>query len=129
MSKKDQKVGANVSISLYEMNKQLMVKEPLLTKEEIDKKVAEVVDMIDASRARAWMLLCNERQDYTIFLHTNHVVLRNQLIEDLKETILNRGDLVSIDKQENGSYEIWIKDNNECFCYILFDYSNAIIDY
>ena len=120
---------AKIGISLYEMNKQLMAKEPLLTEEEIHEKIEELVKTINNSRARAWMLLCNERQDYTIFLHTFHAVLENQLIQDIKETLLNRGDLVSIDKQETGAYEVWIKIENECFCYMFFDYSNAIIDY
>lgn len=120
---------AKIGISLYEMNKQLMSKEPLLTEQEIEEKIDELSKTINNSQARAWMLLCNERQDYTIFLHSFHSKLENQLKEDMKETFLNRGNLVSIDKQETGAYEIWIKIDNECFCYMFFDYSNAIIDY
>lgn len=115
-------------MTLYEMNKQLMAKEPLLTKVALEEKLEEIKTMITDSPARAWMLLCRERQDFTIFLKTFHVV-KSSLKEDLKETILNRGKVISIDKQVDGAYEIWVKDNNECFCYILFDYSNALIDY
>ena len=44
-------------------------------------------------------------------------------------TLVNRGQVLSIDKQEDGNYEIWIRDpkTKENFVYYLFDYSYGII--
>lgn len=129
MKRKNPKQELQLGISLYEMNKQLMAKEPLLTSEQLEDKVAEIADIMEEGQSRAWMLLCNERQDFTIFYNSFHVISKPQLKIDFKETLLNRGDIVSIDRQENGAFEIWIKIDNECFCYMFFDYTNAIIDY
>ena len=60
---------------------------------------------------------------------TEEKKMKGCIKQDIREYLDNRGDLISIDKQDNGAYEIWIKDNAECFCYMFFDYSNAIIDY
>ena len=75
------------------------------------------------------MCLNNERRDFTIFLNTEIPKMKGHIKNDIREFIDNRGDLISIEKQENGAYEIWIRDNDECFCYMFFDYTNAIIEY
>ena len=50
-------------------------------------------------------------------------------IKELIPTLTNRGQVLSIDKQNDGNYEIWIKDFNtkENFVYYLFDYTFGII--
>ena len=116
--------------SLYELNKQAMLLEPVLNVSDkniaIEKLVKELIENVEA---KAWMCLNHERRDYTIFLNTEEKKMKGCIKQDIREYLDNRGDLISIDKQDNGAYEIWIKDNAECFCYMFFDYSNAIIDY
>lgn len=129
MGKNKKMVQANIGVSLYDMNKQLMLKEPLLNLVETKEAIENLVKAIAESSSKAWMLLNNERQDFTIFYHSSDKILKGNLRNDLRETILNRGKLISIDKQIDGNFEIWVKDNNEAFCYMFFDYSNAIIDY
>ena len=77
----------------------------------------------------AWMLLCRERNDYTVFFNTDKSCYK-KLCEELQPTLQNRGSVILIDKQEDGVWEIWIRDiiTNENFAYYLFDYSQAIID-
>jgi hypothetical protein len=117
--------------NLYELNKQAMLLEPVLDMVEKNDALEKIItEMIEQENVRAWMCLNHERRDFTIFLNCyKDKKLRGQMKQDLREFIDNRGDLISIDKQDNGAYEIWIKDNAECFCYIFFDYSNAIIEY
>jgi len=116
--------------TLYDFNKQAMLQEPILTVAEksiaIDQLVEELLNNISA---KAYMCLNNERRDFTIFLNTKIPKMKGHVKNDIREFIDNRGDLISIEKQENGAYEIWIRDNDECFCYMFFDYTNAIIEY
>lgn len=116
--------------TLYDFNKQAMLQEPTLTVAEksiaIDQLVEELLNNISA---KAYMCLNNERRDFTIFLNTEIPKMKGHIKNDIREFIDNRGDLISIEKQENGAYEIWIRDNDECFCYMFFDYTNAIIEY
>lgn len=116
--------------NLYDFNKQAMLLEPVLNV--VDKNVAiekVVKELMESSDVKAWMCLNHERRDYTIFLNTQEPKMKGQIRQDLREYLDNRGDLISIEKQDDGAYEIWVKENAECFCYMFFDYSNAIIDY
>jgi hypothetical protein len=73
------------------------------------------------------MLLCRERNDYTIFrLEDSISDFESALIECLN----NRGKVLDITKQEDGNYEIWIRDNvtDDNVVYYLFNYNNAIIE-
>lgn len=85
---------------------------------------AMVDDMAD--RAVYWMLLNNERKDYTVF----KVNSAEGILNEIRPTLQNRGFVLSIDKQEDGNYEIWIRDidTKENFVYYLFDYTFGIIE-
>lgn len=73
-----------------------------------------------------WMLLNKELGDYSIFHIENENI--NWISKEVRETILNRGKIISIDKTEDGiAFEIWIKIDEECFVYYLFGYDSAII--
>ena len=50
---------------------------------------------------------------------------------EMINTLNNRGKILSIDKQPDGAYEIWIKDefeNNETFVYYLFNYDIGVVN-
>jgi hypothetical protein len=116
--------------TLYDLNKQAMLLEPVLTvaekAEAIDKLVEELLNNISS---KAYMCLNNEKRDFTIFLNTQIPKMKGHIRNDIREFLDNRGDLISIEKQEDGAYEIWLKNNAECFCYMFFDYTDAIIEY
>lgn len=116
--------------TLYDFNKQAMLQEPILTVAEKSSAIDQLVEeLLNNISAKAYMCLNNERRDFTIFLNTEVPKMKGHIKNDIREFIDNRGDLISIEKQENGAYEIWIRDNDECFCYMFFDYTNAIIEY
>lgn len=111
--------------NLYDINKQLMEKEKPLDPILLNKKIKDIFTYIDIYA----MLLCRERNDYTIF-HYNDDIPSEKGIQEIKETLQNRGEILSIEEQPDGTYEIWIRDFNtkENFVYYLFDYSNAIVE-
>jgi len=116
--------------NLYDFNKQAMLQEPILSVADKGKAIDQLVDeLLNNISSKAYMCLNNERRDFTIFLNTQIPKMKGHIRNDIREFLDNRGDLISIDKQEDGSFEIWLRDNDECFCYMFFDYSNAIIEY
>lgn len=114
----------DLGLTLYDFNKQGMSQEKMLDAIELNKQVANMIKDI-APRSKYWMLLSNERKDYTIFIILTTEGTYNEMIPTLR----NRGEVLSIDKQEDGNYEIWIRDPNtkENFVYYLFDYTYGII--
>ena len=114
--------------TLYDFNKEAMKNEKPLDPIQFNLKVNEVAVELQERETQYWMLLCHERRDYTIF---NIITCQNHKdIEfELKPTLLNRGNIISIDKQPDENWEIWIRDDsNENFVYYLFPYDNGIIE-
>lgn len=116
----------DTGLTMYEINKNLMKEDKPLDPIAINIAVKKAADGVLASFKKYWMLLCRERNDYTVFIVNGS----NNLEKELKETLLNRGYLLSIDKQEDGNFEIWIRDSitEENFVYYLFDYTFGIIE-
>ena len=114
--------------TLYDFNKQAMKNEKPLDPIALNIKVKEVAkDLYEqATKGNSyWMLLSNERRDYTLFI----VLTENGTAVEMLPTLTNRGQVLSIDKQEDNSYEIWIRDpeTEENFVYYLFDYGFGVI--
>ena len=113
--------------NLYELNKNVMSSVPALTNEELVKKKDEIAKYF-ISEHTYYMLLCNERKDYTVFRLTSvvsHPTAANEVIECLKE----RGEITAIDYMENTSaYECWIRRSGLSYMYALFPYDAAVIE-
>ena len=117
---------AEISLGdLYTFNKQAMSKVDPLSASLFHKDTRNMVSTITASRKPYWMLLCRERNDYTLFIILTEEGIYNEMIPTLE----NRGEILSIDKQDDGNYEIWIRDpeTKENFAYYLFDYTFGVI--
>lgn len=122
----------NNTISLYEFNKTNMAQikpyDPIVLNE-ITTQVAEDIwsTLNTHGYPTYWMLLCRERNDYTIFhIHYNKEELQKAILECLN----NRGYVLDITKQPDNNYEIWIRDfdTDENVVYYLFDYNGAVVE-
>ena len=119
----------NTDITLYSMNKQAMKEEPALETITYNIKTYDMGKHIweeaQNKKQTYWMLLCHERRDYTVFIP----LTLNGTVEELRPTLNNRGEVLSIDLLEDGNYEIWIRDPEikECFVYYLFNYTYGVI--
>ena len=117
--------------NLYDMNKQVMLKQPPLGRLEIDNIKLNLEQWFNWQLDGYAMLLCRERYDFTIF-HLYEVqnpnppkVAANELIEVLK----NRGKILSIEKDINDDkvWEIWLKIDKEAYAYYLFNCDDFVI--
>jgi hypothetical protein len=124
--------------NLYDVNKQLMDKEPAIDAETLwQKGQALEAWLTEHFTQKYFMLLCHERRDYTVFnvdktnLITKPDLLRCRCMrEDIIECMTNRGTLLALDLQEAGGWELWIRtEENEIYAYYLFPYGAAVLEY
>ena len=132
----------NIEIgTLYEVNKNLVEKNiEVLTEEELNNKKELVRNFITKTNNQYYMLLCNDRKDYTIFHRNKNKngtywdlcegfvgnVLEKILIN---ECLINRGEVKSIElTEDNTAIEIWISIDQESYCYYFFPYDTAVIE-
>lgn len=121
--KKETNIGLG---SLYEANQELMKKEKEMSKSETLEAVKKTMTLFNNGQ-KYFMLLCNDRRDYTVF-HRNNIKVFNSPDNDLADCILNRGSLLAIDETNEGNFEIWIKIDGTPYCYYLFPYDFGIIE-
>ena len=116
-----------MSITLYEVSKQLIANEHPMDSINFTQTMADISSAMDDKDY--FMRLCKERNDYSIFITEG--CNRKEISKELIPTLSNRGKVLVVDKGVSDySWEIWIRDpiTNENFLYILFDYSQGIID-
>ena len=119
-------------MNLYDANKQLLANEKPLDPIIKSKKIHNIADMINKNteKERFYMLLCRERNDYTLFNFRNPQDY-SDFINDFNECLYNRGEVLAIDKQESGAWEIWLRDieTEEIVVYYFFDYNLGVLIY
>lgn len=122
---KDKKTTEISLGNLYDINKQIMKQ---VTPVEKIKMFANIKNYFLSREHKYYMMLCHERRDYTVF-KMNSRFSANKAITELDECFQCRGELCSaeLDANEN-AIEIWLKINNEMFCYYLFPYDDAVIE-
>ena len=118
--------------TLYSANKQLMSSDNFKPMNELEIAGAQkkLEDFFNWKCDCYGMLYCREKSDITIF-HMYENQNPNPPAIAASECIgccLDRGELLSIEEQPDGNYEIWIKINEEAFAYYLFPYDNAVIE-
>lgn len=130
MGKKDNEMTMEAG-TLYDMNKQIMqqIGEPLkdLQLASIQMKLEDWFNwQIDGYA----MLLCHERRDYTLF-HLYQKANKNPPAVAARELMLclkNRGEILSIEEDSNKAWEIWLRIDDESYCYYLFNYDEGVIE-
>jgi hypothetical protein len=121
--------------NLYDMNKQLMANEASISDEVLAEKKKALMDWITENFAQSYfMLLCNERKDYTVFRMKDScptIGAVTNMANDVIECMTNRGTLLALDLQEAGGWELWLRDaiDNELYAFYLFPYGAAVLEY
>ncbi len=121
--------------SLYDMNKTIVKDMPALAEGVINSKKEIIKNFITDTNNFYYMLLCNERKDYTLFdfhlaggnVKNNGTQIRcaNCLVD---ECLTNRGKICAIDLTKNkDAIEIWLVVDGEAFVYYFFPYDAGVI--
>ena len=118
--------------TIYEANKQLMNSEQIkpMTHVELAKAQKDIENFFNMKCDTYGMLYCKDRSDITIF-HMYERQNPNPPALAAKECLgccTDRGDILSIEEQSDGNFEIWIRIEGESFAYYLFPYDRAVIE-
>lgn len=120
--------------TLYDVNKNLIQNAiKALDETALNSKKEIIKNFLRKTNNNYYMLLCNERKDYTIFTIGN-IENKEQKIEKLPfvlidECLKNRGEIRVIELTEDrDAIEVWISVNDESFAYYFFPYDSAIIN-
>lgn len=118
--------------TLYDANKQIMNSQKIkpLTAPELAAAEKKIENFFNMQCDNYGMLYCKDRSDFTIF-HMYEKQNPNPPALAAAECIgccLDRGDILSIEEQEDKNFEIWLKIDDEAYAYYLFPYDNAVIE-
>lgn len=119
---------ANVEVgTLYELNKQVMNQLPPQD-EQILKHIWNIIgDWFNKDQSHWFMLMCKERSDFTLL----HIKDSNFLaaIQELQEVLQERGQILAIHYiHGEDAFEIWVKNDEEVFMFMLFEASWMIVE-
>ena len=127
--------------TLYDLNKDLVKRTEIKLSEGVLNSKKEIIKnfIIDTAN-NYYMLLCNERKDYTIFdfetkLYNGYEDLelnKKRSMDCAKclvdECLLNRGEIRGIDiTKDKQAIEIWMLIEDEAYVYYFFPYDNGVI--
>lgn len=121
--------------TLYDVNKDIMLKQNPISLREWTDKLKALVDFCKKTQNQYYMLLNRETYNFTLFnfgSKNNHEGLntRKLIYDELKICLQNRGEVLSIEPtQQEDSYEIWIRDNKQnILVYYFFPYDIGVIE-
>lgn len=120
--------------TLYDINKNIVKQnEVKLGKGILNSKKEIIKNFIIQTNNNYYMLLCNERKDYTVFdflLDNNKKTKRpiNCAKCLVDECLANRGEIRGIDlTKDKTAIEIWMIIDDEAYVYYFFPYDNGVI--
>lgn len=119
--------------TLYDLNKKLVQDNEIKLSDAILNSKKEIIkNFIIDKNNYYYMLLCNERKDYTIF-HWRNICNSEDAKEIstilVNECLFNRGEIRGIDLTKNkDAIEIWMSIEGDSYVYYFFPYDSAIIE-
>lgn len=119
--------------TLYDLNKKLVQDNEIKLSDAILNSKKEIIkNFIIDKNNYYYMLLCNERKDYTIFHWCN--ICNSEDAKEIStilvnECLFNRGEIRGIDLTKNkDAIEIWMSIEGDSYVYYFFPYDSAIIE-
>ena len=122
--------------TLYDLNKGLVQQNEVKLSEGVLNSKKEVIkNFLVKTNNNYYMLLSNERKDYTIFTmgsndgYTYEDKSKRLVSILVDECLVNRGELRGLDiTKDKGAIEIWMSIEEESYVYYFFPYDTAIIN-
>ena len=116
-------------VSLYELNQQLIAQMP----EYDDKKWTDakliIADWYNNHKNNYYMLLCHERNYYTLFDMTRANAIGADLAYEVQDTIRYVGPVHDISVDTNDMIAVWAewRDTGNIHCFYLFPYGQGVV--
>lgn len=115
-------------MNVYDLNKSSMSALPDLTATGKKQREGIIKDFFHNKDADYYMMLCRERNDYTLFYDLHYEDSVSKLIEEIFLCLDNRGNIKEIQLDEQGSaIELWVSTEEDTYCYFFFPYDEGVI--
>lgn len=122
-----------VSMSLYEINQSLISQLPPYDEDQKKDLMDRISkwDIQNNTHVKYYMLLNNDKHYYTVLHYsdasrTDFPTLGEGVVTLLVEMGYN---IMSDEIREDYCCEIWVKDDKETICYLLFPYDQGVVTY
>lgn len=122
--------GKGFEMNLYDLNKNVIGQLDPLTLEELNLKIGLIESYYEKVENTYHMLLCKDYNYYTIFSFSAMPEFSN-FSEAIITIITELGSIYSLDKNDDGAIEIWIKPTGEesPYAFYLFPYDAGVVYY
>lgn len=128
--------------TLYDMNKVLVSQLSTLSTTKVREKLSEISKYIMSTKNNYYMLVCRDLGYYSLFHipEPENYKFSDNLAKEFKACIKEDllADFISIEKQDNGVYEVWVRmvydlDGNDLddpafYAFYLFPYDMGLIE-
>ena len=117
--------------TLYDLNKEAYNKVMPYNLSDLNEHLEELYLWTLNNGSKYFMLLCKERNDYTIFNFSELTDKKYHygITVDLKECLQNRGVILDIRYiVDNDCWEIWLRSAGENFMFMFFECNDFIIE-
>lgn len=118
-----------LKLNLYDLNKSIIVQLPSANEEEIARAIEKIDKFDEREKNNYYMLLCRDYNYYTIFHQHDDQWIADIFSKSVIDILKNIGDIISIDNtSDNVAIEIWMRIDNEAYCFYLFGYDAGIVE-
>jgi hypothetical protein len=131
---KKAKVNGGVTMSLYDLNKNIISQLPPLEEKDIERIKNEINTFDDDNKNLHYMLLCNELHYYTILTGVHIGAAEFSSLGSAIIGLINEmgNEIIAADAFE-GRYEIWLRNKDsseeEPHVYLLSPYDLGVVTY
>lgn len=116
--------GSNISMGLYDMNKQIIAQLPTLTTDDLLEKLPLVEELHNKYNNEYYMLYGKEISYFTLFKLKQVESFPHEAIDCLQ----NIGSIKAIDLTEDkDAIEAWVMADDEATCLYLFPYDIGVV--
>ena len=115
-------------MTLYDLNKMIMIQRPVMTEEEINNHGRKSLEAFYNCKVSHYMLLCKDLSYYTVF---EKGAANDGFIDTVLEIVNSLGALHDMFINDDGVLEFWIAppDSEEVFAFFLFPYDLGVVYY
>ena len=124
------KMKGDVSMSLFDINAQLISQLPAHDAVQLEEDVLKIDEFDTKTNSNYYMLLCKEASYYTLFTTIGEPEDEKSFGEIVIECATALGEIHSVENIEDNEIELWVVNGeNETRCLHLFDYARGVVIY
>lgn len=120
--------GDGLSMSLYELNAQIMSQIPNHNQEQLKTDINIINDFHKEVNAHYYMLMCKEQSYFTILTNTEENIYNETLGEAVLACLESVGKLRAV-AHSDSEIELWLAKDEEVMCMHLFAYDVAVVPF